>query len=198
MEVLAFGALLMSPLVFLGFATVWRMQVLHRQDVDTRWKSYAGAHGFVFVPPAGEWPNDVRGAVTWAEGSATYALLGSPTQAEPRTQIVARCQERLRGRLSVTRGSPSMPTRDPLLDARFRVKSEPETLLSALLDAETRRALVGFDVGPRGGLFYDEGAITLSWSGHEENDSRIDEARAIVQRVVIAVETTAARSERYR
>jgi hypothetical protein len=95
-------------------------------------------------------------------------------------------------------GPPRTSTQDPLLDSRFLVESEPESLLCTLVDAETRRALVGFEVGKQGALAYDEGSITLSWSGHEENDSRIDEARAIVRRVVMAVEAAAARSERYR
>ena len=198
MEVLAFGALLMSPLVFLGFAAVWRMEFVHRKSVDTRWEEYAGSRGFVFVPATGQWPNDVPGAVTWADSSATYALLGSPTEAEHRTRLVARCREAPPGRVLLKPGAPRSSTQDPLLDSRFRVESEPDTLLCTLLDAETRRALVGFDVGKQGALVYEDGTITLCWSGHEENDSRIDEARALIRRMVMAIEASAAQSERYR
>jgi len=181
-----------GPLFLVGFVVYWWATHVGRNRIADIWAAYARRRGFEFVPAEGEWPNRSAPAVRWREGQAEYRIEARGTEAFVSTAVVAELAKPMDGELVLRRATAadagSERTGDPLLDARYAIRAEPRDLAPRLLTEDVKRALVGFDVGAGGSLAYQRGQVKLSWSGAEENDARLDEARGVVRRVLQALE----------
>jgi hypothetical protein len=183
---------MMGPLALLGLVASWLLTASDRTRVEVLWERYARRRGLTFVPAAGQWPNRTAPGVRWLEGDARYTIEARGDEALVSTRVVARPSVAVFGSFVLRPAAPkdrsARVTGDPMIDARFDVASRPEALAARLLTPEVKRALVGFDVGSSGSLTYERGDVKLVWSGGEENDARLDEAREVVRRVVRALD----------
>jgi hypothetical protein len=179
------------PMVLMGFILYWRVTHLDRDRIESLWAAYARGRGLDFVPAAGEWPNRSAPAVQWREPNARFRIEARGAEAFVSTGVVAHPVVPVLGELTIRRATAgdvdAVLTGDPLIDATFLVRASPRELAGRVLTPDVKRALLGFDVGQRGSLVYQSGTVRLSWAGAEENDARLDEARAVVRRVVVAL-----------
>jgi hypothetical protein len=186
------GGILISPLVLAGLAFTWWQTHGDRNRLEQIWSRYAQRRRLRFVPSTGEWPNRTAPAVQWVEGTAEYRIEAHGAEAVVATGVVARPEVAMLGELSLRRAAPgdvlAVVTGDARIDGRFVVEAKPESLATRLLTAEVRRGLLGFDLGGTVSLTYRRGDVALRWSGAEENDARLDEARGVVRHLVLAIE----------
>ena len=195
--ILGICMLVISPLVLAGLIGVWWLIALGRDRVATGWKRYAASRGLAFVEPTGEWPNRTPPAISWADAKGRYRVEALGAEAFAYTQVVGRPEVAVLGTFSLASGAggSSHITGDALIDSRFSVDAEPADLATRLLNDEVKRGLVAFGIGRAGSLTYERGDVTLRWAGAEENESRLDEARALARGVVRALAVAAPAEE---
>ena len=104
------------------------------------------------------------------------------------THLVARPAIAVFGELFVTRpdGEAARKAGAEPLGGRLVARTHPATLADRVLTDDVKRALLGFDLGSLS-LVYRRGEVSLEWAGGEENDARLDEAAAVVRRIVSAL-----------
>jgi hypothetical protein len=182
-----FMIVVVTPIVGLTFAGFYWSRARDRERLAGVWRSYARGRGHAFEAPTGEWPNRTAPAIWWTEEGVAYRIEARGAEASITTCVIARPSVAAFGELFVTRpdeGSRSAST-EPL-GARLVVRTHPAGFARRVLTEEVKRALLGFDLGSLS-LVYRRGEVSLGWSGGEENDARLDEASAVVRRVVNAL-----------
>jgi hypothetical protein len=186
--IVLFGVI--APMFLLGFVLHWRLTHLDRNRLDEVWGAYARRRGLEFVPAAGQWPNRSAPRIEWREREARYRIEARGAEALAWTGVVVRLGVDGEGELTLRRGGKKdgpAATDDPLLSS-YLIQADPADLAGRVLTADVKRALLGFDIGPRGTLTVQGGEVKLFWAGAEENDSRLDEACDVVRRVVRTLE----------
>jgi hypothetical protein len=193
-EFLAFAGFAIVLVVVLGgFAVVWWSAAHDSGRLEHAWQVYARRRGMTFSAPSGEWPNRTVPLVSWVEDDgARYRIEARGREARVRTCVVARPAVAALGEIVVTRpgGEPGIEGAFEPLNARLVVRARPATFAKRVLTDDVKRALLGFDLGGSLSLSYRRGDVSLGWSGGEENDARLDEARNLVRRVVRALGNT--------
>jgi hypothetical protein len=184
-----FSLIVVTPLVAFGFISIYWGHTRDRERLSTAWGAYARRRGLTFGPPVGEWPNRTPPTVQWTENGDTYRIEAHGAEATVSTRVIGRPSVAFMGELVVARrGSEGAGYGETQpLDHRLVVRSHPAGFADRVLTNEVKRALLGFDPLT---LFYRHGEVCLAWSGGEENDARLDEASAVVRRVLGAIATT--------
>jgi hypothetical protein len=177
-----------TPVVGLAFAGFYWSRAREREQLALAWRSYAGGRGLAFAPPTGEWPNRTPPAILWTEADVAFRIEARGTEAEVMTCVIARPAIATFGEIFVTRpnGEASQKSGSEPLGTRLVVRTHPAALARRVLTDEVKRALLGFDLGSLS-LVYRRGEVSLGWAGGEANDARLDEASAVVRRVVNAL-----------
>jgi hypothetical protein len=179
---------IVTPIATLGFVVFYWSRARGDDRLTDAWRGYARRRGRVFRAPEGTWPNRTSPSVHWTESGATYRVEGQGAENIVRTCVVARPVVAVLGELLVgPRGGEAdvRPGARPL--AHHVVWCHPADLADRVLTADVKRALLGFNALS---LFYRSGEVSLRWAGAEANDARLDEASAVVRRVLAALATT--------
>jgi hypothetical protein len=190
-----FSIVVVTPIVIVAFVFTYWSRSRHHDRLTEAWRAYAGRRGRAFEPPTGSWPNRTSPAIQWSENGAAFRIEGQGAESIARTCVAARPEVAVLGEVYVTPPDGAAAGREgarPL--ARLVVWSHPADLADRVLTAEVKRALLGFDPTS---LIYRGGEVFLRWPGGEQNDARLDEATAVVRRVLAALaEATSAAGPR--
>ncbi len=180
-----FMVVVVTPFVGLAFAGLYWSRSRDRERLAGVWRSYARRRGFTFGAPSGEWPNRTLPSILWTEDDVAYRIEARGAEASLATRIVARPSVAIFGELFVTRpdGEAALKAGAEPFGSRLVVRTHPAGFAHRVLTEDVRRALLGFDLGSLS-LIYRRGEVSLGWAGGEENDARLDEASAVVRRVV--------------
>ncbi len=183
-----FMIVVVTPIVGLAFAGFYWTRARDRERLAGVWRSYARGRGHAFEAPTGEWPNRTAPAISWNEADVAYRIEARGAEANVTTRIIARPAVAAFGEFFVTRpdGEASEDAPTEPLGVRLVVRMHPAGFARRVLTDEVKRALLGFDLGSLS-LVYWRGEVSLDWAGGEENDARLDEASAVVRRVVNAL-----------
>jgi hypothetical protein len=187
-----FSLLFVSPIVVFGFVGFYWSRGRDGERLAGAWRAYARRRGHAFGEPVGDWPNRTRPNIRWTEGDVDYCIETRGRESIVGTRIVARPEVAILGELFVTRPdgrSAPDPAAEPM-GPGLVVRAKPAGLAVSVLTDAVKRALLGFD--PGSSLTYDRGEVSLGWAGGEENDARLEEASALVRRVVQALAATSA------
>jgi hypothetical protein len=175
-----------TPIATLGFIVFYWSRARGDDRLTDAWRAYARRRGRAFGAPEGTWPNRTSPTVQWSENGSTYRVEGQGAENIVRTCVVARPTVAVLGELFV--GPPGGEAAEGRLGARtlarYVVWSQPADLADRVLTADVKRAFLGFNALS---LFYRGGEVSLRWAGAEENDARLDEASAVVRRVIAAL-----------
>jgi hypothetical protein len=158
----------LTPLVVLGFIAFWVFTNRERARIEDAWETYAAKHTREYFPAHGEWPNRKSPGVRWIQNSITYELTVIGIEGGARTRIMARPSHRI--------------------DGNFTLRFDDERL-----DANAKRALVGFGQHLDVTLKCRRGRLILEWPGREANEARLDEATSVVTKCVLAMDQNAQR-----
>ena len=177
-----------TPFVGLAYAGYYWSGARSRERLADAWQSYARGRGLAFGAPSGEWPNRTSPSIRWTEDGVAYRIEARGREAGLSTHVIARPEVAVFGELFVTRpdGEAAQKAGSEPLGGRLVVRTHPAGLAGRVLTDDVKRALLGFDLGSLS-LVYRRGEVTLGWAGGEENDARLDEASALVRRVVGAL-----------
>lgn len=183
-----FMVVVVTPFVGLAFAGFYWSKARDRERVADVWRGYARRRGLAFGGPSGEWPNRTSPIIRWTEDGVAYRLETRGAEANVTTCIVARPAVAVFGELFITRPGGEAALKDGAepLGSRLVVRAHPAALAARVLTDEVKRTLLGFDLGSLS-LIYRRGEVSLGWAGGEENDARLDEASAVVRRIVSAL-----------
>jgi hypothetical protein len=182
-----FMIVVVTPIVGLAFAGYYWSGARSRERLAGVWASYARGRGLAFDAPSGEWPNRTAPGIRWTEGGVAYRVEARGREASVTTRVVARPEVAVFGEIFVTRpdGEAAQKAGAKPLGGRLVVWTHPTGLADRVLTDDVKRALLGFDLGSLS-LVYRRGEVSLGWAGGEENDARLDEATALVRRIVSA------------
>jgi len=170
-------AVLVLPLVALGFVAFWSLTHRERSALEREWRAYAIARDREYVPARGEWPNRSSPRVRWRRGAFPFELAVRGKEAEARTRVVTWPRGRLLGDFRVA----TRPSHEgDVFERVFAVEERPAGLAARVLDDGARRALLGFRQRDTILLRYTKGSLVLEWPGRELNDARIDEAERLL------------------
>jgi hypothetical protein len=181
-----FAAVFVTPIVVIGFVGFYWSRGRDRERLSGVWQTYARRRGLVFGAPSGDWPNRTPPRIEWIEHGVAYRIEAQGAETTVSTCIVARPAIAVFGELVVTRPNGNVTHRadvDPL-DAGLVVKDQPAGFAGRVLTDGVKRALLGFGSMS---LEYRRGEVSLGWAGGEENEARLDEAGAVVRRVLTAL-----------
>lgn len=167
----------LTPLVILGFIAFWFMTHRERAELEDTWEHYAAARTREYFPARGEWPNRLSPGVRWTHGNVTYQLTAVGIEAGARTRISAKPHGRLLGSFALRFDGE-----------RLAITEQPAGLAERVLASKARRALLSFRQYDDVTLTYRRGRLTLEWPGRESNFPRLDEASAVLQTFVEAVD----------
>jgi hypothetical protein len=183
-----FMLVVVTPMVGLAFGGLYWSRARDRERLAGAWQSYARGRGMSFGSPSGEWPNRTPPCVRWTEGGVHYRIEARGAEANVITRVVARPAVAAFGEILVTRpdGEAASTAGSEPLGARLVVRTHPAALAARVFTDDVKRAVLGFDLGSLS-LIYRRGEVSLAWAGGEENDARLDEASAVVRRVVSAL-----------
>jgi hypothetical protein len=183
-----FMLVVVTPFVGLAYAGYYWSGARSRERLAGVWESYARGRGMAFGAPSGEWPNRTPPSIRWTEDGVAYRIEARGREAGLTTHLVARPAIAVFGELFVTRpdGEAARKAGAEPLGGRLVARTHPATLADRVLTDDVKRALLGFDLGSLS-LVYRRGEVSLEWAGGEENDARLDEASAVVRRVVSAL-----------
>ncbi|HEX4447686.1 MAG TPA: hypothetical protein VH044_13145 [Polyangiaceae bacterium] len=191
MEVLGilFSLIFVTPLVAFAFVSIYWGRTRDRDRLATAWGAYARRRGLTFGAPVGDWPNRTKPTVQWTENGDAYRIEAHGGETTVSTRVIGRPSIAFMGELVVARrGNEGVgPGETQPLDHRLVVRAHPAELAERVLTNDVKRALLGFDPQT---LFYRHGEVCLAWPGGEENDARLDEASAVVRRVLGALAAT--------
>lgn len=190
---LLIGVPLVAGLVAL-LSYVKRTQRAERQTMEDVWRAFSKAEGLrlhtpdprVFAPQGFRAVGDTGGvkitlaAITRQDGDDTERL----------TQLTATCSPPLlfEGKIYSelplaglwrALGAQDVETGDAAFDERFTVKASSESAMRELLGEEVRSALLAFDEPVV--VSIDDGALTVTWRGHETRRERLDEALTLAR-----------------
>jgi hypothetical protein len=183
---LAFSFGVVTPIATIGFIVFYWSRVRGDDRIIDAWRGYARRRRVTFGEPVGTWPNRTSPTVRWNEGGTAYRIEGQGKEKITRTCVVARPAVAVLGEFSVTLPDGEAAARDGAKPfGHLVVWSRPADLADRVLTAPVKRALLGFDATS---LFYRDGEVSLRWPGGEENDARLDEASAVVRRVLAALD----------
>lgn len=183
---LLFSLVVVAPIVSLVFLAVyWRGTVGHDR-LSRAWEAYARRRGHAFEAPTGDWPNRTFPSVVWSEEGAAYRIAARGAEGPSSTRVAARPAIAIVGELKVARASGDAARTDGArpFAAGLVVWDQPQGFADCVLTPEVTRAFLGFDAKA---LSYQRGEVWLEWQGGEENDARLDEASAVVRRVLGAL-----------
>ncbi|HEX3771255.1 MAG TPA: hypothetical protein VHV30_10340 [Polyangiaceae bacterium] len=177
---------LITPFIVLCFCAFYWGRSRSKERVELAWQTYARRHRLTYLPSAGNWPHRSAPRIEWSEDGHAFRLEASGEETFSTTRLVARPAVAVLGELLVTGPAGEAARREGAtpLDPRFIVWAQPTAFAERVLTTEVKRVLLGF--GPKA-FSYRRGEVTLGWAGGEENDARLDEARAVVRRVVAAM-----------
>jgi hypothetical protein len=183
-----FMIVVVTPIVGLAFAGFYWSRARDHERLAGAWQSYARGRGHAFQAPSGEWPNRTKPAVSWTEDGVVFRIEARGTEASVTTRVIARPAVAIFGEMFVSRpdGEAAAKEGHEPLGARLVVRTHPAALAGRVFTDDVKRALLGFDLGSLS-LVYRRGEVTLGWAGGEENDARLDEATAVVRRIVSAL-----------
>jgi hypothetical protein len=183
-----FMVVVVTPFVGLAFAGLYWSRARDRERLAGVWRSYARGRGLAFGAPSGEWPNRTSPMIRWTEEGVAYRIEARGAERSVSTRVVARPSVAVFGELFVTRPDGEAALREGAvpLGSRLLVRTHPAGLAARVLTDDVKRALLGFDLGSLS-LVYRRGEVSLGWAGGEENDARLDEASAVVRRVIDAL-----------
>ncbi len=183
-----FMVVVVTPFVGLAFAGFYWSRARDRERLAGVWQSYARGRGLAFGAPSGEWPNRTSPSIRWTEDGIAYRIEARGAETNVSTRVVARPAVAIFGELFVTRPDGEAALREGAapLGSRLIVRTHPAGLAARVLTDDVKRALLGFDLGSLS-LVYRRGEVSLGWAGGEENDARLDEATAVVRRVIHAL-----------
>jgi hypothetical protein len=183
-----FMVVVVTPFVGLAFAGLYWSRARDRERLAEVWRSYARGRGLAFGAPSGEWPNRTSPSIRWTEDGVAYRIEARGAETSVGTRVVARPTVAIFGELFVTRPDGEAAPREGAepLGSRLIVRTHPADLAARVLTDDVKRALLGFDLGSLS-LVYRRGEVSLGWAGGEENDARLDEASAVVRRVIRAL-----------
>ena len=178
-----------TPIVVLGFIAFYWRRTRGDDRVAVAWQAYARRRRFTYSEPSGTWPNRTSPGIEWSEDGNDYRIEARGAEAIATTRVVARPAVAVLGEILVTRASGEAGRKDGAtpLGHRLVVWAHPAALADRIFTSEVKRALLGFEPAS---LFYRRGEVALDWPGGEENDARLDEARAVVRRIVRALAAT--------
>jgi hypothetical protein len=180
----AFG--LVTPFVVLCFVGFYWNRERGAERVAQVWEAYARQRRFTFLAPSGYWPNRTPPRIEWSEDGHAFRIEARGVETIASTRVVGRPAVPILGELLVTPSSGEAARRPGAmpLDGRLFMWAQPEGFADRLLTNEVKRALLGFVPIS---LLYRRGEVSLGWAGGEENDARLDEARAVVRRILDAM-----------
>jgi hypothetical protein len=183
----AFG--LVTPAVVMCFIGFYWNRSLGDDRVARAWQAYARRRRFTFRAPEGTWPNRTQPALHWTEDGITFRIEARGSEKITKTRVIARPAVAVLGELLVTRANGEAAGKDGAvpLDEKFIVWAQPAALADRVLTRDVKRALLGFDPAA---LSCRRGEVTITWPGGEENDARLDEASAVVRRILKALADT--------
>jgi hypothetical protein len=183
-----FMVVVVTPFVGLAFAGLYWSRARERERLAAAWASYARGRGLTFGAPSGEWPNRTPPRIGWTEDGVVYRIEARGAEKNISTCVVARPAVAVFGELFVTRPDGEAALREGAepLGSRLLVRTHPAGFGARVLTVDVKRALLGFDLGSLS-LVYRRGEVSLGWAGGEENDARLDEASAVVRRVINAL-----------
>lgn len=161
-----------TPIILLGFVVFWIVTARDHAALEELWKRYAARRGLELVPAAGEWPNRTNPAMTWTKGETTFRIAARGREARMRTRASAHPRGVLLGTFRVV-----------VEDGALAIAGRPASLAERIVGESVRRALLAFHQRDRVVLTYRRGEIAVEWRGAERNDARLDEARALVERL---------------
>lgn len=191
------GLLIVIPLFAVLMVWAARSAKARQRAIDDGWRAFAEARRLRFLPPEGPWHRPrgrrIKGRVdhvdviidTYSESqtdsngnttSSTYTRVVAAADA-PLALTAKVYREHFFSGLGRALGFQDVEVRDPEFDRAFVVKaSEPEQV-RALLAEPLRSALLAFD---KHAMFrYENGQMTLTWSGYEDDHAVLDGALAI-------------------
>ncbi len=188
MEVLGilFALFFVSPIVAAAFIGLYWSRSRGDERIAGAWLAYARKRGLTFKAPVGNWPNRTLPLVQWMEDGDAYRIEARGVEAIATTQVVARPAVAVFGELLVTgsKGEAAGLEGAIPLAGRLVVWAAPAEFADRVLTRDVKRALLGFEPDS---LRYRRGEVSLGWAGGEENDARLDEASAVVRRLVRAL-----------
>jgi hypothetical protein len=177
---------LLSPFIVLCFMAFYWSRSRSKERVEIVWQAYARRHRLTYLAPSGHWPNRTAPRIEWHEGGHAFRIEARGEETFSSTRLVVRPAVAVLGELLVTEPSGEAARREGStpLAPRFVMWAQPAAFAERVLTSDVKRLLLGF--GPTA-LTYRRGEVMLGWAGGEENESRIDEARAVVRRVMDAL-----------
>jgi len=186
---LLFAFAFVTPVVVLGFIAFYWKRTRGDDRVAVAWQAYARRRRFTYSEPSGTWPNRTSPRIAWSEDGNDYRIEARGAEAIATTRVVARPAVAALGEIVVTRagGEAGRKEGSTALGHRLVLWAHPAGFAERILTSEVKRALLGFEPAS---LFYRCGEVSLDWAGGEENDARLDEARAVVRRIVNALAAT--------
>jgi hypothetical protein len=164
---LLLSLVVVTPIVTLAFFGAYWRREKQGERLEVLWQAYARRRGLTFDAPSGIWPNRTPPVIRWVEEGGAYRIEARGAEAIA-THVVARPVVALLGELHVTRKGQVL-------------HAEPSALADRVLTPDVKRVLLGFD--PES-FSCQRGEIIVKWRGGEENDARLDEASALLRRVV--------------
>lgn len=160
------------------------------------WEAFAEERGLHFTPPA-DYPNDELAIVGRLDGIDLSITTRRHTKGEPETRVRAVARHAMLGRVEIRtprfgdravgllRGRVSLG--EPDLDAELSTFTSSAPLLHAILDSRLVDTLRALKDNPRLELVYEDGAITIRWSGVERAPQRLDAAINLAVHLAVSV-----------
>jgi len=180
---LLFSLIVVTPIVAMLFIGIYWSRTKDDHRLAGVWQAYARKRGHTFGAPSGAWPNRTPPTIEWIEKGDVFRIEARGLEAIASTQVIARPTVAALGELLVTPSTGEASRREGAvpLDGRLVVWAQPAGFADRILTLAVKRALLGFH--PQS-LTYRRGEVSLAWAGGEENDARLDEASAVVRRIL--------------
>jgi hypothetical protein len=181
---LLFSIVFVTPVVSLVFIGFYWSRTRDHDRLTSAWEAYARRRGHRFEAPSGAWPNRTFPSIAWTEESDAFRIAAHGAEKAATTRVIGRPSVAVVGELTVARSAEERKDGGRPFAAGLVVWDQPDGFAERVLTPEVKRALLGFDAKA---LSYRRGEVSLEWPGGEQNDARLDEASAVVRRVLGAL-----------